>query len=86
MFAIPLIGAASLRKSLPSWLKFVSLAGFCASLFSLLISIYPFVYVVNPLEYSVKIAGTVIVSNLVAVTFYMSRKHKIEANKVARRS
>jgi len=83
MFAIPLIGAASLRKLLPGWLKWVSLAGFCASLFSLLISIYPFVDVVNPLEYGVKIGGTVLVSNLIAVTFYMLRKHKIEANKVA---
>ena len=70
MFAIPLVGAASLRRSLPSWLKYVSLAGLCASLFSLLISIYPFVNVLNPREYGVKIAGTVLVSNVVAVTFY----------------
>jgi amino acid transporter len=77
MFAIPLVGAASLRTSLPSWLKYVSLAGFCAALFSFLISIYPFVNVLNPFEYGVKIAGTVLVSNAVAVTFYMLRKRKL---------
>jgi glutamate:GABA antiporter len=79
MFAIPLVGAAWLRRLLPSWLKCVSLAGFCASLFSLLISIYPFVNVLNPLEYGAKIAGTVLVSNAVAVTFYMLRKRKLAA-------
>lgn len=78
MFAIPLVGAASLRESLPSWLRYVSLAGLCASFFSLLISIYPFVDVVNPLEYGVKIGGTVLVSNVVAVTFYLLRKRRIE--------
>ena len=80
MFAIPLVGATSLRRSLPRWLKCVSLAGLCASLFSLLISIYPFVNVLNPLEYGVKIAGTVLVSNAVAVTFYVLRKRKLAAD------
>jgi glutamate:GABA antiporter len=84
MFAVPLVGAASLRKSLPAWLKWISLAGFCASLFSLLISIYPFVDVVNPLEYGAKIAGTVLLSNAVAIVFYTLRKRKITANQVLR--
>jgi len=73
MFAIPMVGAAALRASLPVWLKWVSLAGFCASLFSLLISVYPFVDVVNPLAYAAKIGGTVVVSNVVAVVFYKLR-------------
>lgn len=84
MFAIPLVGAVPLRRSLPSWLKYVSLAGFCASLFSLLISIYPFVNVLNPLEYGAKIAGTVLASNAVAVTLYTLRKRKLSAGKVSR--
>ena len=73
MFAIPMVGTAALRKSLPGWLKWVSLAGFCASLFSLLVSVYPFVDVVNPLGYAAKIAGTVVISNAVAVVFYKLR-------------
>lgn len=73
MFAIPMVGTAALRKSLPGWIKWVSLAGFCASLFSLLISVYPFVDVVNPLGYAAKIAGTVVISNAVAVVFYKLR-------------
>jgi glutamate:GABA antiporter len=73
MFAIPIVGAAALRKSLPFWLKWVSLAGFCASLFSLLTSVFPFVDVLNPLGYAAKIAGTVVVSNIVAIVFYKLR-------------
>jgi len=79
MFAIPLFGAASLRKSLPAWLKWVSVAGFCASLFSFMVSIFPFVDVVNPLEYGAKIAGTVLISNAIAVSFYVLRKRKLGA-------
>lgn len=84
MFAIPLVGATWLRRSLPRWLKCVALAGFCASLFSLLISIYPFVNVLNPFEYGLKIAGTVLVSNTVAVTFYRLRQRKLRAGEVSR--
>jgi glutamate:GABA antiporter len=77
MFAIPMVGAAALRKLLPPWLKWVSLAGFCASLFSLLISTYPFVDVVNPLGYAAKIAGTVVVSNVAAIVFFKMRNRRI---------
>jgi glutamate:GABA antiporter len=77
MFAIPMVGAVALRKSLPRWLKWVSFVGFCASLFSLLVSVYPFVDVVNPLGYAAKIAGTVVLSNIVAVVFYKLRNRRI---------
>jgi glutamate:GABA antiporter len=77
MFAIPMVGAAALSKLLPLWLKWVSLVGFCASLFSLLISTYPFVDVVNPLAYAAKIAGTVVVSNVAAIVFYKLRNRRI---------
>jgi glutamate:GABA antiporter len=73
MFAIPVAGAAALRQSLPRWLKWISIVGFCASFFSLVVSVYPFVDVVNPWAYAVKIAGTVAVSNLGAIIFYKLR-------------
>ncbi len=47
--------------------------GFCATLFSLLISAYPFVDVVNPLVYAAKILGTVAFSNLIGFAFYKLR-------------
>jgi amino acid transporter len=73
MFAIPIAGVSALRRSMPWWLKCTSLIGFCATLFSLLISAYPFVDVVNPLVYAAKILGTVAFSNLVGFAFYKLR-------------
>ena len=57
MFAIPIAGVSTLRMAMPWWLKCTSLIGFCATLFSLLISAYPFVDVVNPRVYAAKILG-----------------------------
>ncbi len=73
MFAIPLAGALPLRKSLPRWLKWTSAVGFAATLFSLLISAYPFVDVVNAHAYAAKILGTVVVSNMAALGLYALR-------------
>jgi amino acid transporter len=77
MFAVPIVGAVALRKQLAWWLKWVSLVGFCASLFSLLISAYPFVDVVNPLAYAAKIVGAVLISNLMALGLYWIRSHQL---------
>jgi glutamate:GABA antiporter len=73
MFAVPLAGVATLRRSLPAWLKWTSLIGFCATLFSLLISAYPFVDVVNARAYAAKILGTTVFSNLIAICIYKLR-------------
>ncbi|MDE3188402.1 MAG: APC family permease [Acidobacteriota bacterium] len=74
MFAIPLTGMLSLRRCLPAWLKWTSLAGLSATAFSLVILLYPFVKVVNPREYALKIGGTVVLSNLIGVAFYVVRR------------
>jgi glutamate:GABA antiporter len=73
MFAIPLIGAATLRKRLPRWIRWTSMMGFVAALFSFVISAYPFVDVVNPRAYAAKILGTTLISNIVGFTFYRLR-------------
>jgi hypothetical protein len=73
MFAIPLVGAAGLRRKLPWWLTWTSIVGLCATVFSLLISAYPFVDVVNPMAYAAKIVCTLLLSNLVAFGFYKMR-------------
>lgn len=81
MFAIPLVGKVALRRELPGWLAWTSAVGFCAAAFSLLISAYPFVDVLNPASYAVKILGTVSISNFVGILFYLWRvrtyKHRL---------
>lgn len=70
MFAIPLVGSAALRKGMPTWLRWTSVVGFIATLFSLLISAYPFVTVVNARSYAAKIIGVTLLSNLFGALFY----------------
>jgi glutamate:GABA antiporter len=79
MFAIPLAGARTLRARLPGWLRWTSIAGFAACLFSFLISSYPFVDVVNPRAYAVKILGTTLLSNCAGYIFYRRRSRRITA-------
>jgi amino acid transporter len=82
MFAVPLAGSAALRRSLPTWLKWTSTLGFAATCFSLLISAYPFVRVVDARAYAGKILGTILLSNLVAVCFYKLRSRAVVARAV----
>jgi amino acid transporter len=80
MFAIPLLGAKALRTRLPNWLRWTSIAGLCATLFSFIISAYPFVDVVNPRAYAVKILGTTLISNVIGYTFYRTRNRRVVTN------
>lgn len=77
MFAVPLAGSVALRRSLPAWLKWTSLVGLGATGFSLLISAYPFVTVVDARAYAAKILGTILLSNLVGLCFYKLRSRAI---------
>jgi amino acid transporter len=81
MFAIPLLGAKALRTRLPRWLRWTSIAGLCATLFSFIISAYPFVDVVNPRAYAAKILGTTLISNVIGYTFYRTRNRRIVTNR-----
>ncbi len=83
MFAVPLAGQAALRRSLPVWLKMSSAVGFAATCFALLISAYPFVTVVNARAYAAKILGTIVLSNAVAVGFYLVRMRRVKIERSA---
>jgi glutamate:GABA antiporter len=85
MFAVPLMGRVTLRRRLPLWLKVTSIAGGISTLFSLLISAYPFIKVVDPRAYALKIGGTVLVSNCVALVFYWVRRRSALSSCTARR-
>jgi amino acid transporter len=85
MFAVPLAGSAVLRRSLPAWLKWTSIVGFCATAFSLLISAYPFVKVVDARAYAAKILGTLLVSNMVAICFFRMRS-RVPAAQIGRQT
>jgi glutamate:GABA antiporter len=74
LFALPLFGTAQLRRTLPSWLKVASAAGLASSLIAVLIAVYPIIDVSSNTSYAMKIGGTVLVSNLIAVLIYRARR------------
>jgi amino acid transporter len=76
LFALPLFGSAEFRKGIPIWLRVVSVAGLLSSIIAVLIAIYPIIGVSSRFSYASKIAGTVIVSNLLAIAIYRGRKKR----------
>lgn len=73
LFALPLWGAARVRRRLPLWVKLTSAAGFVSSAIAVLIAVYPIIDVSNPLSYAAKITATVAISNLLALWIYWRR-------------
>ena len=74
LFAIPLF--AHRRFSLPFWLRLASVGGLASSLIAVFIAVYPVIDVSSRIVYACKIAGVVLVSNLVACIVYYSWRRK----------
>ena len=76
MFAIPLAGAAALRRRIPRWVAWTSATGLLFTLFALFITAYPFVEVVDARAYAAKILGATLLTNIVGFIFYRGRQAK----------
>jgi glutamate:GABA antiporter len=74
MFAIPLFGAKLVRTRIPAWVAVLCVVGFCATLFTCVTSVYPFVDVPDPLHFAIKITTTIFLTNLVGYVFYRIRR------------
>lgn len=74
MFSIALLGPVSLRRKLPRWAAWACAAGLLTTLFSMVVIAYPFVDVVDPRLYAVKIVGTTLLVNLTGYGFYVARR------------
>jgi amino acid transporter len=73
MFAIPIVGARALRRRLPRWVAWTLGVGFVFTLFSFVLTAYPFVDVVDKRAYAAKILGTTALANIVGYGFYRWR-------------
>ena len=74
MFAIPIVGASALRRRIPRWVAWLSAAGFLSTLFTFLLTAYPFVEVVDARAYAAKIIGTTLFANILGYLFYRARR------------
>ncbi len=76
LFAIPLVGAAQVRRRLPKWVIAAAVAGLMSSVVAVLIAIYPIIDVSSRWTYAMKIGGTVLGSNLLGILIYRGRRGK----------
>jgi glutamate:GABA antiporter len=76
LFAIPLFGMKALGVKAPWWLKIACASGFLVTLIYIRFAIAPITDVANPLSFALKIAGTVLIANVIGVTIYVLRKRK----------
>ncbi len=76
LFAIPLFGMKALGVRAPWWLKIACASGFIVTLIYIRYSIAPITEVENPLGFALKIAGTVLLANVVGLTIYVIGKRK----------
>jgi len=74
LFALPLFGFAKFRKDLPPRSRVIAGAGLFSTLIAVIIAVHPIIDVSSNISYAVKIAGTVIVSNIIGVLIYRKRE------------
>ena len=76
LFAIPLFGMKALGVRAPWWLKIACASGFVVTLIYIRFSIAPITDVQSPLSFALKIAGTVLLANVIGVGIYVLGKRK----------
>ena len=81
MFAIPIVGAAALRRRLPRWVAWTTGIGFLFTLFCFVLTAYPFVEVVDARAYAAKILGTTLLANVVGYAFYRTRNKGVRPDR-----
>ncbi|MEY2572830.1 MAG: glutamate:GABA antiporter [Verrucomicrobiota bacterium] len=71
MFAIPLFGAATLRKGAPLWLRIAAVAGMITCLLAIFFTVFPIIDVPSPFLFALKVIGVAVVANAIGVTIFL---------------
>ena len=71
MFAIPLFGAAGLRKGAPFWLRIAAIAGMITSLLAIFFTVFPIIDVPSPFLFAIKVIGVTAIANAIGLTIFL---------------
>jgi glutamate:GABA antiporter len=71
LFAIPVLGATTIRSGARLWLKIAAVCGFLVSLLAIFFTIYPIIDVPSPLLFATKIIAVTVVANAIGVAIFM---------------
>jgi amino acid transporter len=72
MFALPIVGAKGVRA--PPWVTACALSGFLMTLLYVAMSIVPIVQVESRLAFAIKLTALIVVTNLLGVVLFRSRR------------
>jgi amino acid transporter len=76
MFAIPLFGAAAIRKPAPIWLRLLAVAGLVTCLLAIFFTVYPIIDVPSPMLFAIKIIGVSVVANAIGVAIFLAGRNR----------
>jgi len=71
LFAIPLVGATTLRTGAGIWLRVAALCGFLVSLSAIFFTVYPIIDVPSPLNFALKIIAVTAIANAIGVAIFL---------------
>ncbi len=81
MFAIPLIGAASIRTAAPLWLRIAAFGGLSVCLLAIFFTVYPIIDVPSPLAFAIKIIAVTLIANAIGVMIFVFGERRRRANR-----
>ena len=81
MFAIPLVGARSLSRGAPIWLRVTAVIGMIVSLLAIGFTVFPIIGVTSRFSFAAKIIGVSVIANAIgAVLFVVGRRRARSIN------
>lgn len=79
MFAVPLIGLKNARSTIPLAVRICALSGLMMTLLYVGLSVLPIIDVGSRFVFALKIAGLIVVANLVGLTLYLAGRRRAAA-------
>lgn len=78
MFALPLIGAKSISRDAPIWLRLTAVVGMIAALLAIGFTIFPIIGVSSRISFAAKIVGVTVIANLVGALLFAlgTKRHR----------
>jgi amino acid transporter len=73
LFAIPLVGASSIRSGASIWLRVAAFCGLGVSLLAIALTVYPIIDVPSKLIFAAKIIGVTVIANAIGVAIFALR-------------
>lgn len=70
LFAIPLVGATTIRSGAPVWLRIAAVSGFGVSLLAIFFTVYPIIDVPSKLMFAAKIIAVTVIANAIGMLIF----------------